>query len=184
MSRHHQAGECLGPANRGYAACSCYRPRTGTRRIGSLRGGSEDGQHLEKWLALWFGSNLQRPHLPKHSNKPKLQLRFPSGPVGQFLVFLLPPTCIGAMPCKNTKRDMRNSTIESPQSIGELGKDTHLRLGVDWLFDIGHGHTWNSQAISRPFMCNQSLWNLSKSLNSPPRGSVSAHVRTVHIRFL
>jgi hypothetical protein len=106
--------------------------------------GQKGGQHVEKWLAFWFGSNLQRPHLPKHSNKPKLQLRFPSGPVGQFLVFLLPPTCIGAMLCKNTKRDMRHSTIELPQSIGKLGKDTYLRLGVDRFFDIGHGHTWSS----------------------------------------
>ena len=41
---------------------------------------------------------------------------------------------------KHTKRDMRR-TIELPQSIGKLGKDTHLRLSVDRLFDIRHGRT-------------------------------------------
>jgi hypothetical protein len=41
---------------------------------------------------------------------------------------------------KHTKRDMRR-TIELPKSIRKLGKDTHLRLGVDRLFDIGHGRT-------------------------------------------
>ncbi len=41
---------------------------------------------------------------------------------------------------KHTKRDMRR-TIELPQSTGKLGKDTHLRLCVDRLFDIGHGRT-------------------------------------------
>jgi hypothetical protein len=40
----------------------------------------------------------------------------------------------------HTKRDMRR-TIELPQSVGKLGKDTHLRLCVDRLFDVGHGRT-------------------------------------------
>jgi hypothetical protein len=40
----------------------------------------------------------------------------------------------------HTKRDMHH-IIELPQSIGKLGKDTHLRLDVDSLFDIGHGRT-------------------------------------------
>jgi hypothetical protein len=45
---------------------------------------------------------------------------------------------------KHTKREVRR-TIELPQSIGNMGNwaeklsDTHLRLGVDRLFGIGHG---------------------------------------------
>lgn len=46
---------------------------------------------------------VQRPHLAKQSNKPKLQSRFPSEPTGQLLTFLLPPACIGAVPCKKYK---------------------------------------------------------------------------------
>jgi hypothetical protein len=124
MSHRHQLGECLGSAN---CADVAYRPCTGTMRTSSLRGGQIGGRHVEKWLAFWFGSNSQRPHLAKQSNKPKLQSRFPSGPIGRFLAFLLPPTCIGAVTCKNTqkhtKRDMRR-TLELPQSIGKLGEGT------------------------------------------------------------
>src|SRR6266849_7597124 len=101
---------------------------------------SKVGQHVEKYLRV-YGSNLQRPHLPKQSNKSKLQSRFPSGPIGQFLAFLLPPTCIGAVPWDSTTKRVVRRTIELPQSTGKLGKDTHLRLGVDRLFDIGHGRT-------------------------------------------
>jgi hypothetical protein len=47
---------------------------------------------------------------------------------------------------KHTKRDMRR-TIELPQSIEKVGKDTHLRLGVDRLFDIGHGRTKGNEEV-------------------------------------
>jgi hypothetical protein len=49
---------------------------------------------------------VQRSDLSKQSHKPKLQSRFPSGPTGQFLTFLLPPTCIGAVPYRAQKHDI------------------------------------------------------------------------------
>ena len=59
-------------------------------------------QHMKKKWYEVCGVRFyaQRPHVEKQSNKPKLQSRFPSEPTSQFLAFLLPPACIGAVPCK------------------------------------------------------------------------------------
>jgi hypothetical protein len=71
---------------------------------------------------------------------------------------------------KHTKRDTRR-TIELSQSIGKLSKDTHLRLGDDSLFDIGHGRTESNltqrSRIVTPFRVlfirNRSLLQFGKS---------------------
>jgi hypothetical protein len=79
-------------------------------------GRGEEGvsQYIKSGSTIRIGglfSYVQRPHLEKQLNKPKLQLRFPSAPISQFLAFLLPPTCIGAVPCKSNKYDMADMII-------------------------------------------------------------------------
>ncbi len=81
----------------------------------TMHGQHQDMKPTAKWVRkvvsilyaktarIWCWLYVQVPQLPKQSHKPWLQSRFPSCPTGRFAAFLLPPTCIGTVPCKNTQ---------------------------------------------------------------------------------
>jgi hypothetical protein len=113
LGRYHQAAEvCRGLGGGVCAAWSCRGLRMGTKRPDSLwsEGAS---QYIESGSTRIGGlfSYVQKPQSTKQLNKPKLQLRIPSAPISRFLAFLLPPTCIGAVPCKENKYDMTDMVI-------------------------------------------------------------------------
>jgi hypothetical protein len=142
MSHRHQLGVYLGSSNCSDAACSCYRPRTGTRRTSSLvRGGSKKlvSMRKKKWLRVlisikltYKGHTCRSSRTSQSSNHASRQDRW-----GNFW-----HSCcrlLASEQCPAKTRKVGHGSL--PQSIGKLGRDTHLRLGIDRLFDIGHGRT-------------------------------------------
>ncbi len=102
---------------------------------------------------FWY---VQRSHLAKQSNKPKLQSRIPSAPIGRLLAFLLPAATIGPVAC-NTQA---MTTLDVQLMCSCSSRNTHLRLATDRFLDICHGREEHGFVVGiqwflrtlRPFM--------------------------------